>query len=416
MSDSESQFGSEPNAFDGDSSDGQIGTESASLSWESAEAEVEVVVQKTKAVPSMGREEMRPTAEAVPLAIVPCGVDCASTSQYCEFLMNDTHRPERHVSYQSEASTSGRVDAAAEASSTPIVTVVRPGNPRMPMGEPQDVLFGVDYLGPNHITERELNKYRAEFKIPDTVKWRIPTPTESLSRPKDGEVVFFTDILKLGVRLPLQPAVQNILAHLGYAPGQYNPNFWVALMATIVAFGIAEEGEPSYEQFSYLYSVTKSKSADHGGWVQANCLQASARGHFINWVPTSQKTWRNRRVMISGHWEAPPNRHLIFRIPTMFQMAGRALGCRSVVSRGLIFHADSYIFSFAGKIKQPRPTKADIKKVERVRSKVPASARAYPEFLFTENLIKAKLVDPAESKCRLFYRPFMSSFVLITFL
>lgn len=43
-------------------------------------------------------------------------------------------------------------------------------------------------------------------------------------------------------------------------------------MGVTVAFGLAEEGEPTYEQFSYLYSVTKSKCTGHGGWVQANYL------------------------------------------------------------------------------------------------------------------------------------------------
>lgn len=72
-----------------------------------------------------------------------------------------------------------------------------------------------------------------------------------------------------------------ILAQIGYALGQFNPNFWVPLMGVVTAFGMAGKGEPSYEQFSYLYSVTKSKSVDHGGWVQAN---------FVSAVPTSQKS------------------------------------------------------------------------------------------------------------------------------
>lgn len=161
----------------------------------------------------------------------------------------------------------GRGDVVVEPSSRPVVTIVNRGNPRIPLGQPKEYLFGVDYLEPNKITERELAKYRAEYRIPSLVKWRIPWPTKSLTNPKDDEVVFFTDILQHWVRLPLQPSVQRILAHLGYAQCQYNPNLWVALMGVIVTFGLAEEGEPTYEQFSYLYSVTKSKCAGHGGWV-----------------------------------------------------------------------------------------------------------------------------------------------------
>ncbi|CAL2228784.1 unnamed protein product [Prunus armeniaca] len=75
------------------------------------------------------------------------------------------------------------------------------------MGVPKENLFSVDYLGPNKISEREIAKYRAEYRIPESVRMRIPGPTESLSKPKDGEVVFFTDVLVQGVRLPLQPVV-----------------------------------------------------------------------------------------------------------------------------------------------------------------------------------------------------------------
>lgn len=104
---------------------------------------------------------------------------------------------------QSEPSTSGRGESSAEPSSRPRVSVVFPGNDKVPMGVPKEHLFGVDYLEPNRITEREIAKYRAEYFILDSVGIRIPTPKETLSRPKKGQVVFFTDVLLQGLRLPL---------------------------------------------------------------------------------------------------------------------------------------------------------------------------------------------------------------------
>ncbi|CAL9013085.1 unnamed protein product, partial [Prunus brigantina] len=279
MSDSESALDNEPNAFEGESSDGQRGSSSLQVSFESAEsegAEVEVISERIRPPP--------------------------------------TFASDRHARYHSETSTSGRGEEPTHPSPRQGVTVVTPGNPRIPIGKPIRHLFG------------------------------------SLSSPKDGEVVFFTDVLKQGVRLPLQPAIQRILAHLGYAPGQYNPNFWVALMGVIIAFGLAGEGEPSYEQFSCLYSVTKSKSADHGGWVQANCLRAAERGHFVSRVPTSQKSWRNRRVLLSGDWESLSDRPVRFSVPTVFQITDR--------------------------VKQPTPSREDIQKVERVRTKDPPTLQA----------------------------------------
>lgn len=58
----------------------------------------------------------------------------------------------------------------------------------------------------------------------------------------------------------------------------------------------------------------------------------------------------------------------------------------------------SFVIFLVGKLKQSIPTQAEIRQVERVRSKVPTEKRVYPQFLFTANLIQAQLVDPAESK------------------
>ncbi|KAI5349899.1 hypothetical protein L3X38_002790 [Prunus dulcis] len=274
MSDSESAYDSEPNAFDGESSNDQRDSNSMALSFESAaneEAEVEVVREKIRAPPYFSRGKVLQPNQAVPLAVAPCGDACASTSQYCEFLIRDTRLPDRHASYHSKTSTSSRGNVPAESSSDLAVTVVLQGNPRVPLGYPKRHLFSVDYLGLNLIIEAELAKYHADYLIPDSVKWMIPGPTKSLSNPKDGEVVFFTDVLKQGIRLPLQPAFQRILAHLATPPANTTP----------------------------ISGVTKSKSADHGGWVQANCLRASERGHFVSAVPSLQKSWRNRSVLMS---------------------------------------------------------------------------------------------------------------------
>ncbi|KAL6274761.1 hypothetical protein ACE6H2_025453 [Prunus campanulata] len=104
---------------------------------------------------------------------------------------------------------------------------------------------------------------------------RIPGPTESLSKPKDGEAVFFTDVLQQGVRLPLQAPVQRILAHIGYAPGQFNPNFWAVLMGCrllrspgeiggccSLAIGNRLQGFPEYPQFLFTENLIKARLAN----------------------------------------------------------------------------------------------------------------------------------------------------------
>ena len=58
MSNSESQYDNEPNAFNGESSDDQRDLASEALSFDSADsedAEVEIIGERVKAVPSFGR-------------------------------------------------------------------------------------------------------------------------------------------------------------------------------------------------------------------------------------------------------------------------------------------------------------------------------------------------------------------------
>lgn len=80
MSDNESRYNSEPNAFDGESSDDQTDTRSEALSFDSVDSEdneVEIIGERVRAIPSVGKGKVLPTDRAV-----PCCVNYASTSQY----------------------------------------------------------------------------------------------------------------------------------------------------------------------------------------------------------------------------------------------------------------------------------------------------------------------------------------------
>ncbi|BBN68685.1 hypothetical protein Prudu_529S000100 [Prunus dulcis] len=84
-----------------------------------------------------------------------------------------------------------------------------------------------------------------------------------------------------------------------------------------IAWWLAGLGEPTFEQFMYLYSISKQQG--NFGWVQANCRKAKERGYFIGHKPTTQKSWRNRWCMAYGDWECPPGKRVVQHIPTHFQ-------------------------------------------------------------------------------------------------
>ncbi|KAI5327814.1 hypothetical protein L3X38_027210 [Prunus dulcis] len=81
-------------------------------------------------------------------------------------------------------------------------------------GEAKGPHFWCRFLIANALNEAKLAKIRVEYHIPDSVVMRIPGLLEYLSNP-DSEVVFFIDVFKRVLRLPLRHSVQKILAGRG---------------------------------------------------------------------------------------------------------------------------------------------------------------------------------------------------------
>ncbi|CAL9021039.1 unnamed protein product, partial [Prunus brigantina] len=179
MSDSESPFEREPNAFDGESSDDQWDTssEAVSLNAECGEdTDVEILSEGPSSVPThiIGKGLM--TKQPVPLAVVYRDDSRAGVDQHYKFQMGDTRVPGEHTCDQLGTSTSGRGEEATDPTPQPRVTIVHRGNHKVPIGVLKKNLFGVDYLEPNMMTERELAKIHVEYLIPNSVKDEDPGP------------------------------------------------------------------------------------------------------------------------------------------------------------------------------------------------------------------------------------------------
>ncbi|CAL2231969.1 unnamed protein product [Prunus armeniaca] len=107
MPERKSEYESEPAAFFGESSDDKRGIDNGVLEIDSVisegtddeRPELENVDDRDLRVSLIDQENLKKAVGALSLAIVPCGVGCASTSQYCECLMRDTRVPDLHVSH-----------------------------------------------------------------------------------------------------------------------------------------------------------------------------------------------------------------------------------------------------------------------------------------------------------------------------
>lgn len=115
-----------------------------------------------------------------------------------------------------------------------------------------NVLVRVPLPKMNMLSLYELEQLKEDCMIPDCVGLSMKV----VRYPPEGCVIMFS-AYKCGLRLLLHPWVQMMLARLGYAPRQYNPNFCIILHGLYIAWWLAKQGKPSFEQFMHLYSVSR---------------------------------------------------------------------------------------------------------------------------------------------------------------
>ncbi|CAL8174620.1 unnamed protein product [Prunus armeniaca] len=181
-----------------------------------------------------------------------------------------------------------------------------------------DIRVGIPLARRNTLTEVKLAELWTGYCVPPYVGLRLPSVADVVRYPPEGSVIIFTDMHQHGLRLPFHPWVQMMLAKLGYALGQYNPNFWLLLHGVYIAWRLVGLEKPTFEQFMYLYLI--SKQHETFGWVQANCRKA--KEYFIGHKPSTQKSWRNRWCLAYDDWECPPGKTVSRHIPTHFQSIG----------------------------------------------------------------------------------------------
>lgn len=63
-------------------------------------------------------------------------------------------------------------------------------------------------------THEDLDKLRMEYGIPNDIKLKIPSKSNTPSRPSRGYVTLHFEYFRLGVKLPLQPYFTSILGKL----------------------------------------------------------------------------------------------------------------------------------------------------------------------------------------------------------
>lgn len=110
------------------------------------------------------------------------------------------------------------------------------------------------------MTERDIERLRREYSIPNVVSIRITGHDEgAVAHNQNTEVCVLKGIFKVGVHFSLLPVIQELLCELRLAPIQILPNGWrfVLACAIIWPMSLGKDSSLSTREFLSLYRPTK---------------------------------------------------------------------------------------------------------------------------------------------------------------
>ena len=175
---------------------------------------------------------------------------------------------------------------------------------------------------------------REKFCIPPEIGIRIPGPNETVVEPPDGEISFFTSVLKLGVSIPFPDFICHFFRYFHLCPVQLALNGWRLLLGALVLSEL--NIEPLV--FSDIRAISTLKENKSYGYyvVMPKAYQVTTD------LPDTNKGWQDEYVFLTGEVGDIPKRPGLIRKPFFL--------CRhSFIGPYL---SNNFIFSV-----QPKPTR-----------------------------------------------------------
>ena len=114
------------------------------------------------------------------------------------------------------------------------------------------------------IKEPHFNTLRAHYEIPDYIPIRLPYKLEKCYYEGVNGVGVYEQVLKVGLRFPLNSLHHELLKYLGLSVSQLSPNAWRVFIAIEVLYGAMPNGARSLTVREFLhyycpYEIDKSK-------------------------------------------------------------------------------------------------------------------------------------------------------------
>ena len=148
------------------------------------------------------------------------------------------------------------------------------------------------------IKEAHFKTLRAIYQIPDYIPIHLPYKLEKCYYDGVDDVEVYEQVLKAGLRFPLNSLKRELLQHLRLSVSQISPNAWRVFIAMEVLYGAMSDGARSLtvREFLHCYCPDEiDKSKGMYSFVPRKFILK-----VIYETPDSNRDWKSRYFFLEG--------------------------------------------------------------------------------------------------------------------
>ena len=148
------------------------------------------------------------------------------------------------------------------------------------------------------IKEAHFKTLRANYQIPDYIPIRLAYKSEKCYYEGVDDVGVYEQVLKAGLRFPLNSLHRELLKYLGLSVSQISPNGWKVFIAMEVLYGAMSNGARSLTVWEFLHCYRPDK-IDKSKRMYSFVPRKSVL-KVIYETPNSNRDWKSRYFFLKG--------------------------------------------------------------------------------------------------------------------
>ena len=161
-------------------------------------------------------------------------------------------------------------------------------------GEPTEDTRSSPEVEASSLSGPNVDQIREQYRIPELFRLFAPGADGRVNSPPEGQVAFYLEDLRAGLRFPVPEFIRNVLDYYGLCPAQLAPNS----VRLIVSFALLCRLLPTEPRISLfrVFFVLRPHPKARGWWYFTPRKGLS----FITDLPTSIHGWKNQFFFASS--------------------------------------------------------------------------------------------------------------------